>query len=309
MLGYSMTPTGTQININGKLCAPLSVTDQYLGICLYRNGFDIITPHCISELGRKKRMVVFDDTGDLPMPGNKNNFIKKLTIVDNYKSGSDIGRMLLDLGHRTVAFVAPYHRNQWSIDRYNGLTETFRLAGITAGIKLVGDPNAVYDQDFAPEPANWLKSNPEFKKAVDQLIAECRKSLGAQSRVTDRLSALTYEIPIRIREQHLFKSCFDTAFNLSGVSAWVCMNDTIAIAAMEYLRSRNKQVPADISLTGFDDSPEGFAVGLTSYNFNHTGASQTMLTYLFSPHESYFGNLKAIPHEGFIANRTSVARV
>jgi LacI family transcriptional regulator len=43
-------------------------------------------------------------------------------------------------------------------------------------------------------------------------------------------------------------------------TAIVCFNDTTALGAMASLRSRNRRIPEDISVTGFDDTEAVFAV-------------------------------------------------
>jgi LacI family transcriptional regulator len=53
--------------------------------------------------------------------------------------------------------------------------------------------------------------------------------------------------------------------DLSGASAWLCYNDTLAVAVCAHLRDQGRRVPQDVSVVGFDDfAADGAIPALTT---------------------------------------------
>ena len=59
------------------------------------------------------------------------------------------------------------------------------------------------------------------------------------------------------------------------------MDDSTALCALKYLRSRGIRVPQDIAVIGFDDILLGLGAGLTTYNFNISAVVRAMLDHVF----------------------------
>jgi DNA-binding LacI/PurR family transcriptional regulator len=70
---------------------------------------------------------------------------------------------------------------------------------------------------------------------------------------------------------------FDQALQAPGVTAWVAANDETALECLDYLDEHAVEVPRRISLIGFNDSPEAFLRGISSYNFNAAAVMHAML--------------------------------
>ena len=95
-----------------------------------------------------------------------------------------------------------------------------------------------------------------------------------------------------------------------SITAWVGLNDEIAIEALIYLRSNDVRVPGDISLMGFDDSIEAGFQGLTSYCFNGASAMHLMAEYIVRPDSPLMraGNGKPVIIKGFVHERATTGR-
>ena len=52
-------------------------------------------------------------------------------------------------------------------------------------------------------------------------------------------------------------------------TAFVCYNDELAVHLLEAVRTLGLQVPQDISLVGFDDSPLAMATGVKLTTLSH----------------------------------------
>jgi DNA-binding LacI/PurR family transcriptional regulator len=57
----------------------------------------------------------------------------------------------------------------------------------------------------------------------------------------------------------------------------VAANDETALECLGYLDEHAVEVPRRISLIGFNDSPEAFLRGISSYNFNAAAVMHAML--------------------------------
>ncbi|MBD3242658.1 MAG: hypothetical protein GF331_18855 [Chitinivibrionales bacterium] len=53
----------------------------------------------------------------------------------------------------------------------------------------------------------------------------------------------------------------------TGLTAWVCTTDDIALPALRYARHRHIDVPRTLSTVGFDDTPLAGIAGLASCSF------------------------------------------
>jgi DNA-binding LacI/PurR family transcriptional regulator len=114
---------------------------------------------------------------------------------------------------------------------------------------------------FAPPRPSRVASE------MNQLANEYREEGILPARLinyhTSRLHALDI-LSLRVRAM---RPCFEEALRFPSVTAWVCCNDDMAAAALEFLRQHGKRVPADISLVGFDNNVIAHQLGIDSYDF------------------------------------------
>jgi LacI family transcriptional regulator len=101
----------------------------------------------------------------------------------------------------------------------------------------------------------------------------------------------------------------DTVLAGSDVTALVGDNDWTALACIHYLREKGVRVPADLSVVGFDNSPDAFAQELTSYDFGGAAMVRAMLSHALGPRSSAPRKRSFEPTEidGFVSVRRSTA--
>jgi DNA-binding LacI/PurR family transcriptional regulator len=66
-------------------------------------------------------------------------------------------------------------------------------------------------------------------------------------------------------------------------TAWVCVNDDLAIYCLDCLQAAGVAVPREISVVGFDDTLDATRRRLTTYNFNNYGVVRACLEHILRP--------------------------
>jgi DNA-binding transcriptional regulator YhcF (GntR family) len=247
----------------------------------------------------KKPIAVLDELGlfELPRSLAANRFIRIFKIA-GLSAGQSVGRMLLSLGHRRVAFVSHYQRDAWSILRYQGLVNEYAKAGLENGVtpytmESLNDEMRnilVLSGEFAP--ANL---SPLARKIVDSKHDEIQR-LRANVKALASLSGANMNGPtLRFILEHgldplqgelaclLLEPIFEKAAADRSCTAWVSANDDCAVYALDYLRSNGKRVPEEISVAGFDNDPLGFENGVTSFDFDFPNIVRHMMLFIARP--------------------------
>ena len=100
------------------------------------------------------------------------------------------------------------------------------------------------------------------------------------------------------------------AFSSREVTAWVAVTDALAIRALSWLAGKGVRPGRDLSVAGFDDSPDAFLHSLTSYNFNCEATVHAMLAHLVGRRMTQSGKNKReiVEIEGFVTPRSSTGR-
>lgn len=89
-----------------------------------------------------------------------------------------------------------------------------------------------------------------------------------------------------LRDQEIlryFVPMFEQALAEPGVTAWVCATDYLALFALKFLSHKKIQIPAQISVIGFDDMPQGLENRLSTYHFDMETAARNMLLHVRNP--------------------------
>jgi LacI family transcriptional regulator len=73
---------------------------------------------------------------------------------------------------------------------------------------------------------------------------------------------------------------FERALGDRRATAWIGVNDTVALAALAFLRAAGRRVPADLSVVGFDDSNDALRAGLASYDFNLPALAEALVEHV-----------------------------
>lgn len=297
-----------------KLVVPPGTSSTFPKLCERAVGFLIRTAGprdvcadllpLLGALG--KPIAVIDEIGSpsLPESARRNRLIKAFRPTISEASGEIMARHLLAMGHRHVAMISPFRDAIWS---------RTRLAGLAAALKRT-DPDAsateyslamTYEQRhtvredraFAILRRSLLRT-PDWKSPLPSL-----KGVVAQLETEFHLAARRERI-LEALEPHL-----EAALKRKDLSAWVAVDDDTALLILDFLGRRGLQVPRDISLVGFDDTPEGARRDLTSYNFEFERLNHYIVRYLLEPSRTDRVEAKGVQRpEGRVIVRGSLRR-
>jgi hypothetical protein len=151
--------------------------------------------------------------------------------------------------------------------------------------------------------------NPSFEKdvSVDKIINRIPPFL------KNRISSINMEYDMLLRDALIFSYCeplIRKAVSVPSVTAWVCANDLIACMIMDYWNYHNIPVDERPALIGFDNSFESFERGISTYEFNTGGETQSMLNHLLYPNSLLLQKSRRIVRlNGSVIERTSSLRV
>jgi LacI family transcriptional regulator len=220
-------------------------------------------------------------------------------------AGEEVARRLLYLGHTDIAYISSDHRPLWSVKRRDGLVEQFEKAGLAGRVRTfaLGEFDGAYEIVLGMcrlprEDLRRILSVNRTREQVDDLLKRYDRvrstgfvatldpsrvsAVNEQFEVLRRLldTGLAPAYFVRVRDsvfetaegealELCLEQLFDRALADRRITAWVAANDTLALAAIRYLRAKGVRVPDDISVIGFDNIPQhAFENRLTSYDFS-----------------------------------------
>jgi DNA-binding transcriptional regulator YhcF (GntR family) len=180
------------------------------------------------------------------------------------ENGILLARYLIELGHTHLAFISPWHANQWSIKRLKGIEEEATRQRCRVEIFcLYGDSE--WDRLVPAQTDPVLLKN--FPAETIAKIIE-----GSSSPVWDFISTNLGWNRIRKDMVPLFEKALS-----SGATAWIGANDICALNALSWLREQSIPVPQHISVAGFDDTTEALRSDLTSFRFSSSSVARSMI--------------------------------
>ncbi|MBD3420071.1 MAG: GntR family transcriptional regulator [Chitinivibrionales bacterium] len=221
--------------------------------------------------------------------------------------GRHVGRHLLSLGHSNLAYISPFHQSAWSRRRLDGLAAIYKEAGIDHALHpcTLDRPPVIY---------RYYEDHAERQCPIDDLVDfyESWRKQRPQDFVALIDPLFDYQLPHIIIPRAEFyralRKLFDQALACRHVSAWVCANDDVAVAAASYLRTKRIAVPDRIALIGFDDTLDAVRNKIASYNFNLSRVVNLLVQTLISnPISAGYAKSNALDIEGIIINRMTLA--
>ncbi len=231
------------------------------------------------------------------------SYYRKLTFFDSSYStipGSDVGRYLLEKGHRTIAFISPFHGSPWSQNRLDGLKKAVTLE---PGAKLLQFTVSEYINDYYYMRPFLEKTGKQYRSLADSLRKQVHESF------IPHLSALKHEHDRLLRDNAIFTSvqtAIDQVTADQSITALVCVNDLVAGLVTDYwdyLRISPNKRPA---LIGFDNSFDSIRKQFSSYEFNTRGEIQNMISHVLYPENSVFARHKPVIRlKGTVIERAS----
>lgn len=286
--------------------------DHILGFVLFTRSLDTLTVHdaCARLVRQRKPVAVFDDAGMSygPDPLPLHPLMRVFTSANSPEPGRAVGRALLALGHREVAYVGLNLDADWSRRRLQGLREAFEQAGMRDGVVKVA-PRTREAAALALSSGQALRL---LQDAAALRVDGGDRTAGLVHRAL--VSADARSVQRRIAELARHQERFECLAPLltrehggEGVTAWVGENDDCALACRKVAREAGIRVSADLSIVGFDDLLDAFLNGLSSYNFNSAGAMHACLWHVLNQRRP--GRAKPpLDVTGFLSVRSSLGR-
>ncbi len=233
----------------------------------------------LSRLGELERPVALVDEVGLPTErewARRASRFRAFAIAHSERAGREVGERLLELGHRRVAVFSPFGEVAWSRNRVRGLADALGSAGPGGALELVAphfpDDDALR-QTIARTPGyrDLACRTGRFRCALDPGRPADDVPLfldpGFQAFVGDAIAG-------RLRP------LFERALAEAGATAWVGVNDTVALAALRFLRGTGRRVPADVAVVGFDNTLDALRAGLASYDFNLPALAEALVEHV-----------------------------
>lgn len=289
-------PTGKPVTI--------SPDDDYLGF-LFLAVHDVRYNALLLNLLRRQRkpIAVMRDFEHEAF-GRRRSWPEPVRLFDVARDdapGRAVGRFLLELGHRRVAYIDDSRGAPWSLRRRDGMKHVFASHGLRDAVETVTmAPAAEAENRKTPQTHARLLEQVRRLAEASPFSAEFALQ---QVELTLGSLAFTDELLRRLAP------CVDALLERPDVTAWVCSRDAVALAALDHLRHRRRAVvPSCVSLVGFDNSRAAFEANLTSYSFNVQGVAAAMVDHVLQPRRvraRLRGGIDAVA--GFVVERGSTA--
>ncbi|MBD3419334.1 MAG: GntR family transcriptional regulator [Chitinivibrionales bacterium] len=296
-------------NSKRELC-PLLDDDSVAGYVFFIGRFDRGEEFVLQNLAHvKKPVAIIDMVGGWKMPWFlKRRNVKVFKMAVSKSLGQSAAQYLLDLGHRHIAYISPFHQSEWSQNRYKGLLETMTTAHAdnTAAAYTLNNPSAIHStyMNEAQRIGHYPSLNKFYKKWNTKLPQEYREVLDPVFAVTiPHIMLAKGEFRRRIR------GLFAQALADKKITAWVCANDDVGLEAQQFLKLKEVAVPQRISLLSFDNKAQARQQELTSYMFPVRTAAHMALQFILF--RSLFGAehaRTAIAIDGMIIGRQTTGR-
>jgi DNA-binding LacI/PurR family transcriptional regulator/DNA-binding transcriptional regulator YhcF (GntR family) len=248
-------------------------------------------------------VALLDETGDAAtvLPNVSAPNVRLFTLATSTSAGRALGRHLLAMGHRRVAFISPLQRTIWSRNRLIGLREVIQAPG-AAGV--VDD----FSEDIDQRTLRSADRNNRLRRALDSFVA--RRPLqgaGMEARIDGGARDLRRLLGVG-RTQGATWDLAARALRDGRATAWVAVRDAVAVECRRLLDEHGMRVPRDLALASFDDSLDAFFLQMTSYNYNCQAVTRAMLGALLDRGRNSAAK-GSVEIEGFITMRASTSRM
>ena len=106
----------------------------------------------------------------------------------------------------------------------------------------------------------------------------------------------------------ILEPMFDELTKDTTITAWVAATDGTALAACAFLRNRKIDVPAQISVCGFDNRLEATTGRLTSYDFDTAGIFNQAISFAAGRSDVRSDHQTFVEWPGFLVVRHSTGK-
>lgn len=201
-----------------------------------------------------------------------------ILVPDNRAAGREVAQHLSCLGHRRIAFFTheriddPAASAQaWPRLRYEGVAEVYstgdgekRKMTVVDGSRGTGGSTRISfrDRTKAHLPAA-LRGLPEV--------------------LTEEMAFSSMYLSYMADVHRVMRPLFRRALEQRDITAWVCVNDSLAVLAHAFLAEQGVKVPGDISIVSFDNSQPSYRADLTSFDFGYDRIGHLAVSVLAAP--------------------------
>lgn len=287
-----------------------------LGIIIWETDIESFTSKLVADLLHFNIPIVIlseKETDNRYLAVRKRQ-IAYIHAVDNVQAGKNLGRFLLEQGHRRIAYISPLFDQSWSPPRLGGLRAVFEpVAGQDSVIPLISSiplersmsKLARLDEIFASSIEPIIKSKMAlFDKICPRQVKE--------SFIIEHLRSLrhleNWYIKAGAPLANAILSLLQDSIHQPEYTALVASDPDTAKICYDILRAYGKSIPRDISLAVFDDTMEIARRRITSYNFNPEKAVQECFAHIlyrdFS--DKRMNAVREITIPGLMMTRSSV---
>ncbi len=278
-----------------------------LGYLVWTMGLDTpLLRDLVRAVPRGRPVSVVQDVRDvlpeLPRSAQGNRLFRSFALGMDPSAGQSVADYLLGLGHRVVACFSLGPSCCWSQSRVDGMRRAFSRV---PSAQLCEYVIAGTGPDGMPEVTGMAQLQ-RLLRAVDRVDDdESYARFDPAERHVLKQALINYTGTRAFRK--MAADSFSEALRIGGATAWVGVNDRIALLAMHYLGQHGMRVPDDISLIGFDDTLEALGCGLSSYAFNARAVATAVLEHVVAPYRSRAAADRAIEIPGSVMERRSTA--
>jgi DNA-binding transcriptional regulator YhcF (GntR family) len=203
-------------------------------------------------------------------------YLRWVDVAGGERSGREMANALMSLGHRNVALFSFPNSLEWSRARSEGFTRAFDDAGFGDRLHeyvLPPGGDSVEEALTQPTRSSVLAA---LNAAAGTITALGPSWYRADEGLAGRMMSSVNRRALALSLEPLFTQ----AQARPECTAWVGLNDAVALIALQFLSSKRVAVPQRISVAGFDNTPEGFCAGLTSYDFASTALADYAVRFL-----------------------------
>jgi DNA-binding LacI/PurR family transcriptional regulator/DNA-binding transcriptional regulator YhcF (GntR family) len=253
---------------------------------------------------QKRPLSIIDQVGNWVVPSWLRDYpVRIIPAATTTDGGQRVGRYLLNLGHKKIAYISPYHPAAWSMRRYEGLCAAFAQAGmpqnVVAKTLRIDDWTSV--ANFRGDPPSMPRVKLEWSETFDS-HALLKEKQRLEMIIHDKLDGM-----VLIRK--VLTGLHEETLRDRPITAWVAANDSVAVIALEFLHEHGIQVPQDLSVVSFDDSVQAIVNQITSYNFNIPAIMGAAFRHIIQVEaRPSYGRARVLNIDGMIVERQTAGK-
>lgn len=201
--------------------------------------------------------------------------------IDNRAAAIEIAGYLYATGNRHIGVFThlPPSESDWVRERLEAFQGIFpRNSGERSMTIFTPEPRnrESLGENLNLWGRNWEVALPESLKKSDV----GRYVPGEVTRMS--LSNAVGELEDLCRIGRTMRPAFETALKNNRITAWVCINDDVAVCVAQFLRSRRKN-GSKKSIISFDNTPRSAVLGISSYDFSPETMARVAVNGIMHP--------------------------